>query len=240
MSLVHSPDCYTPNFDVMVNYIQYKNNISKSTNLVSFCEISFFSPNLEILTDLLLMNNFSQKHDSNKEKLLKILIEKSYKKGNFTLASGKKSAHYLNCKPVSLNGPGLKLISNLFLDLMDPSSKAVAGLTLGADPLVSGVIVTAASKGLLLDGLIIRKEIKQYGTKAGIEGPILDEGLLVTVLEDVVTTAGSAIKAINKLRENNFLVKEVISIVDRKEGGYEALREQNIQLKSLFSIKDFV
>jgi len=186
------------------------------------------------------MNNITLKNDLEKENLLKLLIEKSYKKGNFTLASGKQSAHYLNCKPVSLHGTGLQLISNLFLDLMDPSSKAVAGLTLGADPLVSGVIVSAASKGLLLDALIIRKEIKEYGTKAGIEGPLLNEGTLVTVLEDVVTTAGSAIKAIKKLRENNFLVKEVLSIVDRKEGGYEALKEQNIQLKSLFSIKDFV
>ena len=186
------------------------------------------------------MNNFSQKNNLNKENLLKLLIEKSYKKGNFILASGKKSAHYLNCKPVSLNGKGLQLISNLFLELMDPSSKAVAGLTLGADPLVSGVIVIAASKGLLLDALIIRKEIKGYGTNVGIEGPSLNEGTVVSVLEDVVTTAGSAIKAINKLRENNFFVKEVLSIVDRNEGGYEALKEQNIQLKSLFSIKDFV
>ena len=186
------------------------------------------------------MNNFSQKNNLNKENLLKLLIEKSYKKGNFTLASGKQSLHYLNCKPVSLNGKGLQLISNLFLELIDPSSKAVAGLTLGADPLVSGVIVTAASKGLLLDALIIRKEIKEYGTKAGIEGPELNKGTVVTVLEDVVTTAGSAIKAINKLRKNNFLVKEVLSIVDRKEGGYEALKEHNIQLKSLFSIKDFI
>ena len=186
------------------------------------------------------MNNFMMQYDLDKENLLKLLIQKSYKKGKFTLASGKESAHYLNCKPVSLNGVGLQLISNLFLEIMDPSSKAVAGLTLGADPLVSGVIVTAASKGLFIDALIIRKEIKQYGTKAGVEGPALKEGTVVTVLEDVVTTAGSAIKAINKLRENNFLVKEVLSIVDRQEGGYEALKEQNIQLKSLFSIKDFV
>ena len=186
------------------------------------------------------MNNFSQKNNLNKENLLKFLIEKSYKNGNFILASGKQSAHYLNCKPVSLNGTGLQLISSLFLELMDPNSKAVAGLTLGADPLVSGVIVTAASRGLSLDALIIRKEIKEYGTKAGLEGPNLKEGTLVTVLEDVVTTAGSSIKAINKLRENNFIVKNVLSIVDRKEGGYEALKEQNIQLKSLFSIEDFL
>ena len=186
------------------------------------------------------MGNFSENYDLNKAILLKKLIEKSYKNGKFTLASGKTSKHYFNCKPVSLNGEGLLLISNLFLELMDSRSKAVAGLTLGADPLVSGLIITAASKGLDLEGLIIRKEIKNYGTKAGIEGPILEEQTLVTVLEDVVTTAGSAIKAINKLRENNYLVNEVLTIVDRKEGGYEALKRENVQLKSLFSLKDFI
>ena len=94
---------------------------------------------------------------------------------------------------MSLNGEGLNLISELFLDLKDSRSKAVAGLTLGADPIVSGLIVKAALNGLDLDGLIIRKEIKKYGTKAGIEGPNLEEGTLVTVLEDVVTTAGSVL-----------------------------------------------
>ena len=186
------------------------------------------------------MSNFTDKYDLNKARLLKQLTEKSYKKGDFTLASGKKSSHYLNCKPVSLNGEGLNLISELFLDLKDLKSKAVAGMTLGADPLVSGVIVKAASQGLDLNGLIIRKEIKQYGTKAGIEGPTLEEGTLVTVLEDVVTTAGSVIKAIKKLRENNYIVEEVLSIVDRQEGGCEALSDENVKLKSLFTIKDFL
>ena len=186
------------------------------------------------------MGNFSEKYDLNKAKLLKQLIEKSYKKGNFTLSSGKKSNHYLNCKPVSLNGEGLNLISDLFLELKDSRSKAVAGLTLGADPIVSGLIVKAASQGLDLNGLIIRKEIKKYGTKAGIEGPTLEEGTLVTVLEDVVTTAGSVIKAIKKLRENNYVVEEVLSIVDRQEGGCEALSDENVKLKSLFTIKDFL
>jgi len=146
----------------------------------------------------------------------------------------------LNCKPVTLNGEGLNLISELFLDLKDPRSKAVGGLTLGADPIVSGFIVKAALHGLDLDGLIIRKEIKNYGTIAGIEGPILEEGTLVTVLEDVVTTAGSVIKAIKKLRENNYVVEEVLSIVDRQEGGLEALEDENVKLNSLFTIKDFL
>ena len=186
------------------------------------------------------MGNFSEKYDSNRAKLLKHLIDKSYKKGNFTLSSGKKSSHYLNCNPGSLNGEGLNLICDLFLDLKASRSKAVAGLTLGADPLVSGLIVKASSQGLDLNGLIIRKEIKKYGTKAGIEGPILEEGTLVTVLEDVVTTAGSVIKAIKKLRENNYVVEEVLSIVDRQEGGCEALNDENVKLKSLFTIKDFL
>ena len=146
----------------------------------------------------------------------------------------------MNCKPVSLNGEGLNLISDLFLELKDSKSEAVAGLTLGADPIVSGLIVKAASQGLDLNGLIIRKEIKKYGTKAGIEGPALEEGTLVTVLEDVVTTAGSVIKAIKKLRENNYVVEEVLSIVDRQEGGLEALEAENVKLKSLFTIKDFL
>ena len=186
------------------------------------------------------MGNFSEKYGVNKAKLLKQLIEKSYKQGNFILSSGKKSNHYLNCKPVSLNGEGLNLISDLFLELKDSRSKAIAGLTLGADPIVSGLIVKASLNGLDLDGLIIRKEIKKYGTKAGIEGPTLEEGTLVTVLEDVVTTAGSVIKAIKKLRENNYVVEEVLSIVDRQEGGLEALEDENVKLKSLFTIKDFL
>tara|TARA_B100000131_G_C18006241_1_gene568526 strand:- start:334 stop:894 length:561 start_codon:yes stop_codon:yes gene_type:complete len=185
------------------------------------------------------MNKSNLNFEENRAKLLKLLIERSYRKGDFTLSSGKQSSHYLNCKPVSLNGYGLNLISQLFLEIMDSKSKAVAGLTLGADPLVSGVIVNAANKGLILDALIIRKEVKDYGTKASVEGPDLEENTLVTVLEDVVTTAGSSLKAINRLRENNFIVKEVLTIVDREEGGRENLRKNDINLKSLFEIKDF-
>ena len=186
------------------------------------------------------MNKFTVDFNKKKSILLKLLKERAYKKGDFTLASGKKSTHYVNCKPVSLHGEGLLLISQLFLDIIDPNSKVVAGLTLGADPLVSGVIVNAANMGISLDALIIRKDIKSYGTKSGIEGPTLSENSLVTVLEDVVTTAGSSLKAIKKLRENNFIVKEVLSIVDRDEGGQDNLSRNDVKLKSLFSISDFI
>tara|TARA_B100000212_G_scaffold105919_1_gene78464 strand:- start:276 stop:839 length:564 start_codon:yes stop_codon:yes gene_type:complete len=186
------------------------------------------------------MSNSFQDFHNNKAILLNLLQKNSYKKGNFQLSSGKLSNHYLNCKPVSLNGFGLRLISELFLELMNSETKAVAGLTLGADPLVSGVILLAADKGIPLDGLIIRKEVKNYGTKSGIEGPELESNIVVTVLEDVVTTAGSCLKAINKLRENNYIVKEVLSIVDREEGGADVLRKNKVVLKSLFNIRDFI
>ena len=186
------------------------------------------------------MNNLSKDFKDKRAELCQILIERSYRNGDFTLSSGKKSPHYINCKPVSLNGYGLNLISNLFLELIDPQSKVVAGLTLGADPLVSGVIVIATNRSLFLDGLIIRKEVKKYGTKAGVEGPDLEPHTIITVLEDVVTTAGSCLKAIQKLRDNNFIVNEVISIVDREEGGEENLLKNNIKLKSLFKIGDFI
>ena len=187
-----------------------------------------------------LMSNFSSDFYNNKANLLNLLQKDSYKKGNFQLSSGKQSSHYLNCKPVSLNGYGLNLISELFLELMNSETKAVAGLTLGADPLVSGVILLASNKGIPLNGLIIRKEIKNYGTKSGIEGPNLDSKTVVTVLEDVVTTAGSCLKAINKLRENDYIVNEVLTIVDREEGGADVLRKNKVVLKSLFNIRDFI
>ena len=174
------------------------------------------------------MSNFSPYFYKNKTNLLNLLQTNSYKKGNFELSSGKQSSHYLNCKPVSLNGYGLNLISELFLELMNSETEAVAGLTLGADPLVSGVILLAANKGIPLNGLIIRKEIKNYGTKSGIEGPNLDRKTVVTVLEDVVTTAGSCLKAINKLRENDYIVNEVLTIVDREEGGADVLIKKKL------------
>ena len=186
------------------------------------------------------MSDFSPDFYKNKTNLLYLLQKNSYKKGDFQLSSGKKSCHYLNCKPVSLNGLGLKLISELFLELMNSESKAVAGLTLGADPLVSGLILLSAEKGISLNGLIIRKETKNYGTKSGIEGPKLELQTVVTVLEDVVTTAGSCLKAINKLRENDCIVNEVLTIVDREEGGADTLKKNNVVLKSLFNIRDFI
>ena len=172
------------------------------------------------------------------EKLLAMLAHRAYRYGQFTLASGKKSNHYVNCKPVTLSGLGLSLVSRAILEKVENESLAVAGLTLGADPLVSGVAIEAFNMDRHLDALIVRKEAKGHGTRAWLEGPLPTQGSLITVLEDVVTTGESSLKAVNQLRDAGYLVKQVITIVDRQEGAEELLNKKGLELTSLFLLKD--
>ena len=173
-----------------------------------------------------------------KEELLELLKKDAYKKGDFTLSSGKTSEHYVNCKPVTLSGRGLTLASLLML--MYVETDVVAGLTLGADPLVSGVSLVSALDRRLVNGLIVRKEAKGHGTQAWIEGPLPKEGTKITVLEDVITTGGSAIKAVKRLRDAGYEVNKVVSIVDRQEDGEAdtAMKLAGLELVSLFTLKE--
>ena len=175
-----------------------------------------------------------------KEELLKLLKENAYKKGEYKLSSGKTSEHYVNCKPVTLNGRGLTLASIMLLEHVEKDSVAVGGLTLGADPIVSGVAVVAGLDRRLLDGLIVRKEAKGHGTEAWIEGPELPEGSKITVLEDVITTGGSAIKAVKRLRDAGYKVERIVSIVDRQENeeATTAMKLAGLELYSIFTLKD--
>ena len=186
------------------------------------------------------MNPLNSSLDGIKENLLTLLAQKAYKFGDFSLASGKKSSHYVNCKPVSLSGEGLFTISSLFLKQIDANDSGVAGLTLGADPLVSGVVILGAQLGIDLRGLIVRKEAKGHGTGAWLEGPLPPKGSVITVLEDVVTTGGSSIKAVEKLRNEGYLVNRVLAIVDREEGGEIAMSKADLDLNSLFFLKEIV
>ena len=186
------------------------------------------------------MNPLNPSLDDMKENLLTLLAQKAYRCGDFSLASGKKSSHYVNCKPVSLSGKGLLLISSLLLKQINESDIGVAGLTLGADPLVSGVVMLAAQSGIELSGLIVRKEAKGHGTGAWLEGPLPPRGSVITVLEDVVTTGGSSLKAVEQLRNQGYFVNKVIAIVDREEGGLDALSKADLELNSLFFLKEIV
>ena len=175
-----------------------------------------------------------------KEELLELLKKNAYKKGEYTLSSGKKSEHYVNCKPVTLSGRGLTLTSLSML--MYVETDYVAGLTLGADPLVSGVSLVSALDSRMVNGLIVRKEAKGHGTQAWIEGPLPKEGTKITVLEDVITTGGSAIQAVKRLRDAGYEVKRVVSIVDRQENGEAntAMQLAGLELVSLYKLKDLI
>ena len=167
--------------------------------------------------------------------LLQLLRDKCYRKGNFKLSSGAESEHYINCKNVTLSGDGLRLVSLELSTLVEEGSVAVAGLTLGADPIVAGVAMIGG-----YDGLIIRKEPKGHGTQALIEGPPQVEGAKITVLEDVVTSGKSAIKAVEKLREAGYTVNRVATIVDRQIGGEADINmcAAKLELFSLYSLED--
>jgi orotate phosphoribosyltransferase len=170
--------------------------------------------------------------------LLERLAERAYRHGNFTLASGRSSNHYVNCKPVSLSGEGLALLGEQLLAEVEADAVAVAGLTLGADPLVSAVALQAALTGRLLDALIVRKEAKGHGTGAWLEGPLPPAGSTITVLEDVVTTGGSSLKAVTQLRQAGYTVNRVVAIVDRQEGGLAAMTAADLELRSLFQLEE--
>ena len=178
-----------------------------------------------------------------RDRLLKDLQTDAYRKGDYTLSSGMKTDHYVNCKPVVLSGEGSILTGTLLLDLVEDETLAVAGLTLGADPLVTSVAMTSwldNQRRTKLDALIIRKEAKDHGTTSQIEGRLPIQGSKICVLEDVVTTGESAMKAVNVIREAGYKVQQVISIVDRQENDEadDLFEKENIEFVSLFTLDD--
>ena len=173
-----------------------------------------------------------------KEELLKMVKEKCYRKGDFTLSSGKKSEHYVNCKPVTLSCEGNALLSHVMIKYIEDNAVAVGGLTLGADPLVIGIAQKAYYKcNRHIDALIVRKNPKGYGTKEVIEGNKPPKGSVVTVLEDVTTTGGSAMVAVNVLRDAGYTVNRVVCIVDRMDD-HKVWEDNNIEFISLITLSD--
>jgi orotate phosphoribosyltransferase len=177
--------------------------------------------------------------DYDRALLTELIRKNSLQLGDFTLASGKKAKYYLDCRKVTLDPQGANQIAAGILDLLgDSVPDAIGGMAIGADPISAAVITLAGQRGLPLMGFIVRKESKQHGTGRDVEGPV-HRGMSVVVVEDVVTTGGSAIKAIEKVEEFGMKVREVIAIVDRLEGGKEAFAERGYTLRTLLTIRDF-
>ena len=176
-----------------------------------------------------------------KNRLAEILKEKSILRGNFKLSSGKESNYYIDGRLTTLDATGLSLIGEIFLEeiLKDPEVKTVGGPTMGADPIVGSVLTQAGIRNLNLDGFLVRKEAKQHGTGKLIEGN-LKEGDKVAVVEDVVTTGGSVLKAIYALEKAGATISKVMVIVDREEGAEGKFRELGYEYFSIFKISDLL
>ncbi|MEH1902238.1 MAG: orotate phosphoribosyltransferase [Nostoc sp.] len=173
-----------------------------------------------------------------RHKLLDLFCQLAYQEGDFVLASGLRSSYYVNKMEVTLHPQGALAVGRLLFPLLPVDTQAVGGLTLGADPIVTAVSVVSVYENRPIPALIIRKEAKGYGTKADIEGPSLPKGGKVVVLEDVVTTGQSALKAVDRLKEAGYTVNQVISLVDREQGGGELYQSAGLKFKTLFSIQE--
>ncbi|WP_370538774.1 orotate phosphoribosyltransferase [Synechococcus elongatus] len=170
--------------------------------------------------------------------LLDLLCDRAYREGDFLLSSGQRSTYYINGKQVTLHPQGAVAVGRLLAARLPQEITAVAGLTLGADPIVTAVSVVAAYEGRQLTPLIVRKEAKGHGTQAYIEGPELPAGTAIAVLEDVVTTGGSALKAVARLRDAGYVVDRVLSLVDRQQGGAELYAKEGLIFDALYRISD--
>jgi orotate phosphoribosyltransferase len=170
---------------------------------------------------------------------MELIRERALKFGDFTLASGKKSPYYLDGKQVTLSAEGLLQISWGLLELLQGIQfSGFGGMSIGADPIVGGVLVAAAAQNRPLQGFMVRKEAKGHGTQRFIEGPI-SPGEKVVIVDDVVTTGGSALQAVDRVQEFGCEVVHVVGIVDRLQGGEAAFKARGLSFSALLTIRDF-
>ena len=176
-----------------------------------------------------------------KKRLIDLVIERTFRftdKPTFKLASGKMSSYYFNCKPTTLNSEGMYLIGNLLFDLIKSKkswkAKGVGGLTLGADAISNAIAHTFYLKGEQMESFVVRKEPKKHGTMLWVEGHV-GKGDNVIIIEDVITTGGSTIKAIDRAKKCGLKVLGVIVLIDRQEGGKEKILAKGVKVETLLT-----
>jgi orotate phosphoribosyltransferase len=176
-----------------------------------------------------------------KARLLEILKQLSYEEGDFILTSGKRSTYYIDAKETTLNPEGMFLVGSIMYRLAReiPEIDAVGGVSIGGDPLVCTTVLSAYQRKDPLLGFLIRKEPKGHGTNLWVEGgKNLQKGMNVIILEDVVTTGGSSLKAIEVTEKEGYNVKGIVALLDRLEGGGEAIASKGYIFKPIFTLKD--
>ena len=180
---------------------------------------------------------------SKRTRLIQLLAERSFERRRVTLASGRESDFFIDCKQTMLTAEGHALIGELMFDLLSelPPCEAVGGVELGGCPLASAVSLVSFQRGRPLNALYVRKAKKDHGTTKLVEGDkSLKPGLKVALLEDVVTTGGSSLKAVESLKAAGAEVVGIVALVDRLEGGAEAIRASGLPLVTLATRTDFI
>jgi orotate phosphoribosyltransferase len=180
---------------------------------------------------------------SDKERLKKIILELSYEKRLVTLASGRQSDFYFDGKQTTLHAEGGFLVGKLFYEAIRDVAgiDGVGGITLGADPIATATSIAAHIAGRPMHAFIIRKEPKGHGTGQWLEGrKNLPPGSRVIIVEDVVTTGGSSMKAVNRAKEEGLEVLGIVTLVDREEGGRENIEKEGYWLKTIFTKSELV
>jgi len=181
---------------------------------------------------------------NNRQRLKELLLTKSYRKGTFTLTSGKTSDFYIDGKQTTLDAEGSYLCGRLLYELIEQAPEpigGVGGMTLGADPLVTAVSIVSFLEKNPIPAFIIRKEAKGHGTGNYIEGKNnLPDGCHVALMEDVVTTGGTLLQVIERVENEGFKVGLVVTVVDRQEGGAETLAQAGFPLKSIFTREELI
>jgi len=173
-----------------------------------------------------------------REALIALIQETALEFGSFTLASGKQANFYLDCRKVTLDSAGANLIATGILELIgDDMPDAVGGMAIGADPITAAVITVAGLQGKHVKGFIVRKEAKGHGTGRAIEGPVRT-GQRAVIVEDVVTTGGSSLRAIEQAEGFGLRVDGVIAVVDRLEGASQAIEQRGYSLRTLLTMRD--
>lgn len=174
-----------------------------------------------------------------KLKLIELVKQHALKFGDFTLASGKKAKYYLDCRKVTLHSQGALAVAEGMLELLKHDlPAAVGGMAIGADPITAAIITVAAIQGKTLKGFIVRKEAKAHGTGQDVEGPVVP-GESAVIVEDVISTGGSALAALDKAKAFGLNVTGVLGIIDRQMGGAEAFAARGVKLQTLLTIADF-
>lgn len=182
--------------------------------------------------------------DERQERLLRLLYEKSFrysKEPAFRLVSGRLSRYYVDCKPTTMHPEGMALIGQLVYERVAHLDMAgIGGLTMGADPIAYAVALHAYHQGKTMKAFVVRKEPKEHGTRRWIEGDVR-EGERVCIIEDVVTTGQSTIRAIERAREAGLEVVHVVALVDREEDeGRQNILRHNVSFEALFTIKQLM